>query len=50
MNYSSDEVDDGIPFAEKIAGLTKTLSEQMTQEKMLNEEIKKQLRSIGYDL
>jgi len=45
-----DEVDDGIPFADKIAGLTKTLSEQMTEEKKLDEEIKKQLANIGFKL
>ena len=45
-----DEIDDGIPFAEKIAGLTKKLSEQMAQEKILDEEIKRQLRNIGFDI
>lgn len=42
-----DEEDDGIPFEEKIEGLTKILSEQMTKEKILDEEIKKQLKSVG---
>lgn len=45
-----DEVDDGIPFADKIAGLTKKLSEQMAEEKKLDEEIKKQLKNIGFNL
>lgn len=45
-----DEIDDGIPFAEKIAALTFKLAEQMTEEKKLDEEIKKQLKKIGYDL
>ncbi|MFA5162767.1 MAG: class I SAM-dependent DNA methyltransferase [Elusimicrobiales bacterium] len=45
-----DEVDDGIPFETKIATLTKKLSEQMSQEKKLNDEIKKQLSSIGIKL
>lgn len=45
-----DEIDDGISFAEKIAGLTAKLAEQMTEEKKLDEEIKKQLKNIGYDL
>lgn len=45
-----DEVDDGIPFAEKIAELTKTLSEQMGQEQELNKEIKEQLSHIGIKL
>ena len=38
-----DEIDDGIPFADKIAGLTKTLSAQMA-------EIKKQLKNVGFTL
>lgn len=42
-----DEIDDGVPFAEKIAGLTKKLAEQMAEEKKLDEEIKKQLKNIG---
>lgn len=45
-----DEEDDGIPFAEKITGLTKKLAEQITEEKKLDKEIKKQLKNIGYDL
>jgi type I restriction enzyme M protein len=45
-----DEVDDGIPFEEKIVGLTKKLAEQMAQEKKLDEEIKKQLKNVGFDL
>ena len=45
-----DEIDDGIPFADKIAGLTAKLSEQMAEEKKLDEEIKKQLKNIGFNL
>jgi len=45
-----DEVDDGILFADKMAELTKKLAEQMKEEKRLDEEIKKQLNNIGYDL
>ena len=45
-----DEIDDGIPFAEKIAGLTKKLSEQIAEEKELDGEIKKQLQSVGFKL
>ena len=45
-----DEVDDGIPFADKIAGLTVKLAEQMTQEKKLDEGIKKQLKNVGFNL
>jgi type I restriction enzyme M protein len=43
-----DEIDDGVPFADKMADLTKTLSEQMKKEKELDEEIKKQLGNIGF--
>jgi len=45
-----DEVDDGIPFKKKISGLTQKLSEQMAQEKKLDQEIKKQLKNIGFNL
>ena len=45
-----DEIDDGIPFAKKIAGLTAKLTEQMREEKKLDEEIKKQLKNIGFNL
>jgi len=45
-----DEEDDGIPFEEKIASLTKTLAEQMKEEKKLDEEIKRQLKNIGFNL
>ncbi|NTV41218.1 MAG: hypothetical protein HGA61_03005 [Candidatus Moranbacteria bacterium] len=42
-----DEVDDGIPFEEKISVLTTELKGQMEKEQELNEEIKKQLGKIG---
>lgn len=45
-----DEEDDGIPFEEKIAELTTKLSEQMREEKKLDEEIKKQLKNVGINL
>jgi type I restriction enzyme M protein len=45
-----DEEDDGVPFKEKIDELTKTLSEQISGEKKISEEIKKQLKNIGIDL
>jgi type I restriction enzyme M protein len=45
-----DEEDDGIPFEEKMAELTAKLSEQMKEEKRLDEEIKKQLNNIGFNL
>lgn len=45
-----DEIDDGIPFEEKIATLTTKLSEQMKEEKKLDEEIRKQLKNVGCNL
>jgi len=45
-----DEIDDGIPFEEKMKKLTEELKGQMEKENELNEEIKKQLEKIGYDL
>jgi len=45
-----DQENDGIPFEEKIAELTKKLSEQMKEEKKLDEEIKKQLKNVGFNL
>lgn len=45
-----DEEDDGIPFEEKMAGLTKELKEQMAEEKQLDEEIKEQLANVGFNL
>jgi type I restriction enzyme M protein len=45
-----DEVDDGIPFEVKIKDLTDKLSEQMKEEVILNEEIKKQLAKIGIEI
>lgn len=43
-----DEVDDGIPFEVKMNDLTKKLAEQMAEEKRLDEEIKKQLKNVGF--
>jgi len=45
-----DEEDDGIPFEEKMAELTAKLAGQMKEEKRLDEEIKKQLKNIGFNL
>jgi type I restriction enzyme M protein len=45
-----DEVDDGIVFEDKMAELTQKLSEQMKEEKRLDEEIKKQLANIGFSI
>ena len=46
----ADEEDDGIPFEDKMAKLTATLSNQMEQEKILDDAIKEQLSKIGYSL
>lgn len=45
-----DEEDDGVPFEEKMATLTTQISEQMKKEKELDEEIKKQLKNVGFNL
>lgn len=46
----TDAIDDGIPFEEKMKTLTEKLKEQMNKEKEMNEEIKKQLAKIGFNL
>ena len=46
----TDEIDDGIPFETKMAELTTKLAEQMKQEKVLDEEINKQLKNVGFEL
>jgi type I restriction enzyme M protein len=45
-----DAEDDGIPFEEKMQTLTTTLAEQFAKEKVMNEEIKKQLAKIGFEI
>ncbi len=45
-----DEIDDGIPFEEKIATLTGQLKTQMEQAQALDIEIKTQLAKIGVEL
>ncbi len=45
-----DAVDDGIPFEVKMKELTTKLGEQMAREKELDEEIKRQLAKIGFEL
>ena len=42
--------DDGISFEEKMTELTKILSEQFKKSRELEEEIKKQLASIGFEM
>lgn len=45
-----DTEDDGIPFEEKMQKLTSTLKEQFAKESQMNEEIKKQLAKIGFEI
>ena len=45
-----DEIDDGIPFEDKMADLTTTLKQQMDKETELNQEIATQLSKIGFSL
>ncbi|EDQ96164.1 N-6 DNA Methylase [Intestinibacter bartlettii DSM 16795] len=45
-----DVEDDGEPFEEKMERLTKTLSEQFARSRELEDEIRKQLGGIGYEL
>jgi type I restriction enzyme M protein len=45
-----EEEDDGIPFAVKMRELTTKLAEQMKEEKRLDEEIKQQLKKVGFNL
>lgn len=48
--WIEEQVDDGIPFEEKMKVLTETLKEQFEKENILNEEIKKQLEKIGFKI
>jgi len=43
-----DEEDDGIPFEDKMKTLTAELAVQMSEEKRLDKEIKKQLKKVGF--
>lgn len=47
---AKEEEDDGIPFAEKMAGLTAKLGEQFAESAKLENEIKKNLVGLGYEL
>ena len=47
---AAEEEDDGIPFAEKMAGLTAKLSEQFAESARLEQEIKANLKGLGYEL
>lgn len=47
---AADELDDGVPFAEKMEMLTTMLSEQFAESAKLEVEIKKNLAGLGYEL
>ncbi|MDF5671869.1 class I SAM-dependent DNA methyltransferase [Vibrio parahaemolyticus] len=47
---ATEELDDGIPFAEKMAMLTAKLREQFADSAKLEAEIKKNLAGLGYDI
>lgn len=47
---ATEELDDGVPFAEKMATLTAKLSEQFAESAMLEAEIRKNLAGLGYEL
>ncbi|MCR9607795.1 MULTISPECIES: type I restriction-modification system subunit M [unclassified Vibrio] len=47
---AAEELDDGVPFAEKMATLTAKLSEQFAESATLEAEIKKNLAGLGYEL
>ncbi|GHZ68789.1 restriction endonuclease subunit M [Vibrio cholerae] len=47
---ATEELDDGIPFGEKMATLTAKLSEQFAESASLEAEIKKNLAGLGYEL
>jgi type I restriction enzyme M protein len=45
-----DEVDDGIPFEEKMNKLVKELKVEMDEGKVLDEKIKESLKEVGFDM
>ncbi|MCE7730914.1 type I restriction-modification system subunit M [Vibrio campbellii] len=47
---ATEELDDGVPFGEKMATLTAKLSEQFAESATLEAEIKKNLAGLGYEL
>lgn len=47
---ATEELDDGIPFGEKMATLMTKLSEQFAESATLEAEIKKNLAGLGYEL
>lgn len=46
----ADSKDDGIPFEEKMKNITSELSKQFEESHKLEEEIKKNLKAIGYEM
>jgi len=46
----TEQEDDGIPFGEKMAILTATLSDQLKESARLEDEIKKNLAGLGYEV
>ncbi|MCG0013931.1 type I restriction-modification system subunit M [Vibrio parahaemolyticus] len=47
---AAEELDNGVPFGEKMATLTAKLSEQFAESATLEAEIKKNLAGLGYEL
>ena len=47
---AAEELDDGVPFGEKMATLTAKLSEQFAESATLEAEIKNNLAGLGYEL
>jgi type I restriction enzyme M protein len=45
-----DEIDDGIPFEEKMNKLVKELKVEMDEGKVLDEKIKESLKEVGFDM
>jgi type I restriction enzyme M protein len=45
-----DEVDDGVPFEDKMGALTAELAAQMKEAEALDQEIKVQLAKVGFEL
>jgi type I restriction enzyme M protein len=46
----AEEEDDGIPFSEKMGALTATLGEQFAESAKLEEEIRKNLSTLGWKI
>lgn len=47
---TEEEKDDGVPFEEKMKNLTQELSKEMKESQELDEQIKKVLKEIGYEI